>query len=224
VEPTPPAAGLLDHAGRARRPAPPLPARRLRLRFCQSVHGDTHISLDKIANATIRARDLRVRLQFEGHLSDLEFPETFRLGDPIRFSCGSIVGTFCVHSVAFADRHPVLKAGRDAETAWVDLLLYSGPERQFDFGRMKEAALVFTLSMVPATAAFGNATPSVYSSMAADLGVAAGIPSSRRAWFWQRMNLAPLSLTIPNRPLATKAQRAATEAQLGRSDPWKSSP
>ena len=48
--------------------------------------GDTHISLDKIANATIPARDLRLRLQFEGAVDDLTHPRQAgaRRADPLR--------------------------------------------------------------------------------------------------------------------------------------------
>ena len=40
--------------------------------------GDTHISLDKIKDATIEAKDLRLRLQFEGSFDDLALPTSTR--------------------------------------------------------------------------------------------------------------------------------------------------
>ena len=39
-------------------------------------------------------------------------------------------------------------AGNRAE-AWIDLVLYHGPERPFDFSRIEEASIVFTLSIAP---------------------------------------------------------------------------
>jgi hypothetical protein len=187
--------------------------------------GDTHISLDKIPNATLRARDLRVRLQLEGAVAGLKLPTLTRvertdLYEPVRFLCGPVETTFCLHDAAFADLHAVRETGRDADGAWVDLVLYHGREREFDFGTIKEAAVVFTLSMTPPVAAGGSAAPSVYGSIDSDLTVH-GVTSARHTWSWQRTNHPILSLTIPTRPLPTKEQRTAAAAKSGRADPWK---
>jgi hypothetical protein len=188
--------------------------------------GDTHISLDKIPNATITAKDLRLRLQFEGALRDLKLPavataEKMKMREPIRFSCGPTEGVFCIHD-AECDGLPVrVETGRDAESAWIDLVLYRGPGREFNFSKIKEAAIVFTLSVVPSTASFGTPTTSVYSSIAADLAAGAGITSPRQVWSWQRTNQSALSLTIPVKPLPTTPQITAAEAKLGPTNPWK---
>ncbi len=111
--------------------------------------GDTHISLDKIKNATIEAKDLRLRLQFEGAVDDLALPdlEKAELTKPMNFTCGPLMGTYCLHSAQFDELPLKLEAGRDAETAWIDLVLYSGPQRQFDFSKIDKAAIVLTLSL-----------------------------------------------------------------------------
>jgi len=109
--------------------------------------GDTHISLDRLKNATITARDMRVRLHFEGELGDLELPDGASIGEPVEFTSGRAKGKFCVHAAAF-DEVPIrMETGRDAETAWIDVVLYPGPGRDFDFSRIGQAAVVFTLSM-----------------------------------------------------------------------------
>jgi hypothetical protein len=59
-------------------------------------------------------------------------------------------------------------------------------------------------------------------SVATDL-LAAGVESPRQSWFLQRSNAQPLSLTIPVKPLPTKAQKAATAAKFGVTNPWKPS-
>ena len=182
--------------------------------------GDTHISLDKIQNATIRAQDLRLRLQFEGAVGGLVLPAKARVQEPMRFSCGRAETTFCLHGAEFAGLPVRVETGRDADGAWVDLVLYRGPVRDFDFRTIKEAALVFTLSLTPATASFGGAAPSVYPSVAADLAVA-GVTSPRQSWSWQRANQAALSLTLPTKPLPTAPQKAAAQARLASTNPWK---
>jgi hypothetical protein len=119
--------------------------------------GDTHISLDKIKDATIRAGDLRLRLQFEGDLGDLVLPGKAEVGKAVDFTSGPLAGTYCIHDAAF-DGLPIrMETGRDAETAWVDLVLYAGPQREFNFAKMDKAAIVFTLSLACEPADFPDA-------------------------------------------------------------------
>jgi hypothetical protein len=182
--------------------------------------GDTHISLDKIANATIRAKDLRLRLQFEGVVDGLTLPEKLELDEPIRFASGPIEGLLSLHGVEFAGLPVRLEARRESDQAWVDLVLYHGAERPFDFRRIAEAALVFTLSIAPRGTMSQYAAPSVYSSLAAEL-TSAGIHSPRRIWTYRRTNNQTMSLTIPTKPLPTKEQKTASSAKAGEKNPWK---
>lgn len=188
--------------------------------------GDTHISLDKIRNGTILARDLRIRLQFEGAVGDLKLPVLAKAGklqirEPIRLTCGSMGITWCLHAAEFGGLPLGVETGRDAETAWIDLILYRGGPREFNFNEIKEAAVVFTLSLIPSTVSFDTVVPSVYPSVAADWTVGASTASSRPIWSWQRTNKPAMSLTIPTRPLPTKDQTAAASAKFAESDPWK---
>ncbi|MGE5293832.1 MAG: hypothetical protein ACM3VT_03300, partial [Solirubrobacterales bacterium] len=182
--------------------------------------GDTHISLDKIANATIRANDLRVRLQFEGDVDGLVLPNRAALQEAIRFASGPIEGVFSLPSAEFADRTPQIEIGRDSEGAWIDLVLYHGSNRPFDFGRMETAAIVFTLSIAPRGTTTLDIDPAVHSSIETDLTVA-GILSPRQKWIRQRRNAESLHLTIPTKPLPTKQQIKASYARVGDENPWK---
>jgi len=184
--------------------------------------GDTHISLDKIANATILAEDLRLRLQFEGDVRDLRLPDKLELDEPLPFASGSIEGLFAIHLATFDGRPVRLESQRQAEEAWIDLVLYQGSERSFHFNEIHEAAVVFTLSLAPAGASFRTTGPSVYSSVATELAVL-DIESPRQTWHFQRTNRQMLSLTIPIRPLPTAQQKAACSARTGDVDPWESS-
>jgi len=184
--------------------------------------GDTHISLDKIPNATIVAKDLRLRLQFEGSVSDLLLSEKLRLDEPIRFTSGAIEGIFSLHSAIFTGLRPTLAAGRQGQEAWIDLVLYEGPARPFDFDKIAEAALVFSLSLAPSGGTLPVAAPAAHMSIAAEL-TAIGIESPRETWFLPRTNNPTLSLTIPTKPLPTKAQKTATAAKREDTNPWKPS-
>jgi len=185
--------------------------------------GDTHISLDRLQNATIRARDLRLRLQLEGPVSGHVITTHAEMGGPIGLALDPVETSWCLHAASL-DGLPVrVETGRNPDMAWVDLVLYSGSEREFDFGKMKEAAIVFTLSVTPARISFGTAAPSVHSRLAEELEVSAGIVSPRQMWSWQRTNNDPLSLTIPLKPLPTREQKKATAAKFGAVNPWKAS-
>jgi hypothetical protein len=183
--------------------------------------GDTHISIDKIQNATITAKDLRLRLQFEGAVSGLAIPERLRLGEPVRFTCGSVGGTFYVHAAQFTGLRPTIESGRQRDEAWIDIVLYQGPDRPFNFSRTAEAAIVFSLSMAPSTGSLPTTAPSAHMSVATEL-TAAGIDSPRQSWFLPRTNHPTLSLTIPVKPLPTKEQKTATTAKCEDTNPWKS--
>ena len=183
--------------------------------------GDTHISLDCIRNATIQASDLRVRLQFEGAISDLKLPREVTLEEPVEFTSGPIFGSFyCPHAVF--DEYPItIETGRDAQTAWVDIVLYEGMTRSLDFSKIEEAAVLFTLSLGPARAFRTEADPAI--SMTIAYGVVPGTQTKaeRRKWLWQRTNASPMSLTIPLPPLPTAEQKKAAAAQLASMNPWK---
>lgn len=182
--------------------------------------GDTHISLDKIQNATITAKDLRLRLQFEGSVSDLTIPARAHLDEPIVFASGPIEGAWCIHQAQFAGLHPTIETGRRQNEAWIDLVLYHGPARQFDFNHIAEAAIVFSLSLASSTGTPARPVSSAYMSIATEM-TTAGIESPRQSWFLRRSNHESLSLTIPTKPLPTKAQKAAAAAKFGVINPWK---
>jgi hypothetical protein len=52
--------------------------------------GDTHISLDRIKDATVKAKDIRLRFEFGGAAGDLEIATPSKLTDPLRISAGKL--------------------------------------------------------------------------------------------------------------------------------------
>jgi hypothetical protein len=183
--------------------------------------GDTHLSLDRIRNATIEAGDLRVRLQFEGAIADLALPDEVVLDEPVAFTSGPISGEFYCPYAVF-DEYPIsIETGRDAEMAWIDIVLYQGLSRSFNFHEIEEAAVLFTLSLHPARDIPTQAEPAI------SMGIAYGVvPETqtkirRRKWLWQRTNASPVSLTVPLTPLPTAEQKKAAAAHLASIDPWE---
>jgi hypothetical protein len=186
--------------------------------------GDTHISLDRLKNATIKARDMRVRLQFEGELGALELPGDASIGEPVEFTSGRAKGKFCVHAAAF-DEVPIrMETGRDAETAWIDVVLYPGPGRDFDFSRIGQAGVVFTLSMTSTRIPATIPDPTVLRGTGGSILVEGRIISGRHTYLYRRGGKQNLELTAPLAPLPTNTQRKATTARRGLANPWKTGP
>jgi hypothetical protein len=182
--------------------------------------GDTHISLDRLQNATIRAQDLRVRLQFEGALDDLALPEKAEIGKPLVFTSGRIEGKFCIHAAEFDGPPATLETGRDADSAWIDIVLYRGVQRDINFNEVREAKVVFTLSLTTSSV-LRSPDPTVYPTTAGSMVVEGQVTPSRQKWLWRRQGKSSMVLTVPTAPLPSNVQTAAADALLDALDPWK---
>lgn len=184
--------------------------------------GDTHISLDRIQDGTIQARDLRMRLQFEGAIDDLELPDRVRVGEAIDFESGQMEARFMVHAAQLDDLPVRMETGRDEEGAWIDVVLYNGVPREFDFNQIVAAGVVFTLSMTKSTAPIRVADPTVFRTVASTMIVDGQVIPPREKLQWRRPGTTSMILSVPMTPLPTKRQITATTARIGVEDPWKS--
>jgi hypothetical protein len=168
--------------------------------------GDTHISLDRIKNATIRAKDLRLRLQFEGATENLRLPATMQLNRPIGFSSGPVRISLQIPHATFGD-HPITV---ETTRSPIDVVLYSGPEKDINFAEINEAAIIFTLSISSDPAPTNNSQLSIVKNQSEIIAD------------FSRPGKPKMSVTIPGKPLPTKAQKKAASAKLGSTNPWKS--
>ncbi|MHC4431679.1 MAG: hypothetical protein ACYTBS_07555 [Planctomycetota bacterium] len=167
--------------------------------------GDTHISLDRLKDASIRARDLRLRLQFEGTIDNLELPARGRLNQPIKIASGPVNVNLQIARAVFADNPVSVETTRDA----IDVVLYEGPKKNVNFAELKEAAVVFALTVSAGQEPIETSQLSItndQSIIQADFSASSGVK---------------MSLTIPAKPLATKDQRKAASAKLNSANPWK---
>lgn len=162
--------------------------------------GDTHISLDRIKDATIKAKDLRVRLEFEGAVTRMQLPLT---------SSDRIGINFEIAHAVFDDYPVKIEVGRDDKTARRDVVLYHGPEKDINFAEMAEAAVIFTLSVSTGQSSAPNNQLSIINDQST---VVAN---------WFRPGSPNMSLTVPLKPLPTGKQKAAASAQFGATNPWK---
>ncbi len=170
--------------------------------------GDTHISLDRLKNATIKAKDLRIRLQFEGAVANLKLPSKADLNRPLHFSSGPVSCDFQIPYAVLGDYPIKTELGRDSNSAWLDVILYQGEEKDINFAEISDAAVIFTMSIATQQKART-------SSIKHPVNTNHWAPG-RTTVTWHNM-----SLTIPTNPMKTSAQRAAASAEKNGQNLWK---
>ena len=107
--------------------------------------GNTHISLDRIKSGRFNAKDLSLRFEFGGCAAaqKLRVPTTRDGTTLAHFGTLSIALTAPV--CLFDDITPTWTSGQDNNQAWLDLVLYSRKNRDFDLNQMTAAAIGFAL-------------------------------------------------------------------------------
>jgi hypothetical protein len=169
--------------------------------------GDTHISLDRIKNATIKAKDLRLRLEFEGTTDDLKLPAAPRLGNPIKISSAPVEIDYQIPHAVFADNPVIVETTPTA----IDVILYSGKQKEINFAEIDEAAVIFSLSISTSQVLPENNQYSIH-------GPAIVNSKSEIVTDLHRPDKPKMSLTIPVKPLPTKSQRRAVKVILAPTD------
>lgn len=150
--------------------------------------GDRHVSLDRIKNGKITARDLRFRFEFGGSAAERSLSVPKALNEPIQIKFDPVQITIEVPVAIFGDETIRWETGSEKGASWLDLILVSGEERVVDLTKLNAAAVAIALQI----AATGEQFPSVHSRLEAD----------RLALQW-----ADLELEFPTRPGAAKSLR-----------------
>ena len=108
-------------------------------------YGDTHVSLDKVKNAAIQAKDLRLRFEIGGAIESVKIKQTdqsFTIQDrtidiqlnPYPNSC-------------FGDRPVQWEIGGDEKHRWIDAVCYHGDERSINLASLEEAYIAFAFAI-----------------------------------------------------------------------------
>ncbi|MBN1422207.1 MAG: hypothetical protein JXP34_25760 [Planctomycetes bacterium] len=162
-------------------------------------YGDTHVSLDRIRDGTIRAKELVVRIEIRGVGS---------APDPWAIDAGSVRIASRIVRARFAGADcPVEVARRDGGFD-VDVVLHRGDEKAIDFRAIDEACVALAVSIREGDAGRG-ADPFAGLDVRADGG--------RLRIGWPRATGA-LNLAFPTRPGPIQEIQAGTESSAGGSD------
>ncbi|MDR2626611.1 MAG: hypothetical protein LBC40_01085, partial [Dysgonamonadaceae bacterium] len=103
--------------------------------------GDTHPILDPIQNASIRASDLRLRIEAGGNLDGLQFTIPDRYGDAAGFDTPTVEAAFQIPYAGWDNYTGHWEKWADEKHCGIDYVLYSGDARTFRLDEMQEAVV-----------------------------------------------------------------------------------
>ncbi len=109
--------------------------------------GDRHVTIDLIQNGIIKASDLRLRLEFAGDTGSLNIGPVDEKHHTVTGTSGKVAFRLQIPYFKFGEQKMKWIAGGDNKTRWIDLVIYSGPEQEFNFEKMKQAIIGFMLSV-----------------------------------------------------------------------------
>jgi len=136
----------------------------------------------------------------EGAVANLKLPSKTALNRSLHFSSGPVTCDFQIAHAVFGDYPIKTETGRDGSTAWLDVVLYNGAQKDINFAEISDAAVIFALSLNAQgeAPAFTNLSSRNINHWA----------PGRTTATWHNM-----SLTIPTKPMKTSEQRAAALAE-----------
>ena len=109
--------------------------------------GDTHVSIDAIKNATIKANDIRLRFEFGGNISAVSFSQTDSLKRSAMVNIDQLKFRIEIPFVKFDEYNTTFSTGADANIKWVDLIIYHGEKRDFNFAKIQDAVIGFMIAV-----------------------------------------------------------------------------
>lgn len=109
--------------------------------------GDTHLYLDKVKDATIKAKDLRLRIEFGGAVDSILLPEKWEKCKTAEVICADAAIKVNVPYCEFSGHDVRFEASKDDRVACLDVVFYSGDEKDICFTKLGEAVCGFALSI-----------------------------------------------------------------------------
>jgi hypothetical protein len=115
--------------------------------------GDRHVSLDRIKDATIRAKDLRLRLEFGGAAGQGELKAPARLTDPVAVTFGDVTVNLRVPFARLGEAEGHWEAAGDQSTRWLDVVFHHGEEKTIRLSDLAVAAVALAVQLTAADTA-----------------------------------------------------------------------
>jgi len=109
--------------------------------------GDTHISLDKVKNARIRAKDLRLRFEIGGKRAKDAVVTLDAASSSANLALGALPVSIRIPHGRYAGQPVRLTKGGDENRQWLDVVLFEGPDQEVDLAALTEAVVGFVVSV-----------------------------------------------------------------------------
>jgi hypothetical protein len=108
--------------------------------------GDKHISIDRLKDGQFIAKDLRLRFEF-GNVgnSELEIPSL--KNNLFSFKVDDLQFNIQLYLSRFDGLNGHWEKGGDDKNSWIDFVIYSGGDRNFNLSQVNEAILGYTFSI-----------------------------------------------------------------------------
>ncbi|WP_288360071.1 hypothetical protein [uncultured Bacteroides sp.] len=108
--------------------------------------GDKHLSIDRIRNGKFKANDLRLRFEF-GNCKEIQAELPTQKGETFTVLADGAQMTVRLLEACFDNLKGYWEKGGDGKNSWVDYVIYSGEEKEFDLTRTSQAIYAFALSL-----------------------------------------------------------------------------
>lgn len=115
--------------------------------------GDKHLSIDRIQDGKFKANDLRLRFEF-GNCKELNTTLPVKEDEAFTVQAYDSQTAIRLLEAKFGNSKGYWEKGSDGKNSWVDYVIYSGEEKDFDLTKIAQAAYAFALS-------FGNQSDEV---------------------------------------------------------------
>lgn len=109
--------------------------------------GDRHVTIDVIEEGKIKASDLRLRLEFGGDISSVSFSSPDTKMNSVSGQSGNVNFRVEIPYLKFEEFTGVMSTGGDEKNKWIDFVIYSGNEKEFNFGQIREAVIGFLITL-----------------------------------------------------------------------------
>jgi hypothetical protein len=109
--------------------------------------GDKHISIDRLKDGKIMAKDLRLRFEFGNVKSPDELSIPTGVNDPFVINSDQLKFNFQLFSIEFDGAKGHWEKSGNSKTSWIDFVLYSGAEKEIDLTKMSRAVSGFIFEL-----------------------------------------------------------------------------
>jgi hypothetical protein len=109
--------------------------------------GDKHISIDRLKEGKLVAKDLRLRFKFGNVKSPDELSLPASANEPFSITLDSLKFNIQLCFAEFENLKGHWEKGGDERASWIDFVFYAGPQTEFDLTKINRAAMSFTFSI-----------------------------------------------------------------------------